>query len=602
MAVIGTPKQVDFYEKVTFYPPKTDTFNSYSLIEKLIGEIQAKYPGVKRISRKEFLDYLNKHFTPYYPHIEKVICYDLANLKLENLNPPPVAKFECGHHLRTRNDLWKNTEKFYSETGWYPYVTGTNQVGKDFALSQKIERALQHHAQDNIRKIGGLGKMGSLRIATLSNPRTLASESDAIGNSCVVHTDTADIILDAGIPRKRMNIDNLREKKHKLVFITHPHDDHDQAFLHFLKNKETFVLASYVTLEFLLRKYLPGDSYRELLINGFFERFVPLTFDDGIAFADGSSVTVIPTEHHPGSVGFILRFADGKELFYSGDVNFESKFIKEPTIKRLEGRKFDYSIIEGSQIGHEWRGMHDDRDEAFLAEIRDSMDADENNIIITNARDHGVQLFLKLYPRLIDKRGMKQFRPVFVDEEIIRQIWTVEYWLQRGEKRATENLDRDIVGSFGKSYLTRSVRVYSYGASNSENFTALKELDWNAALILDEYRLVHEKAYLSEEVLKVLRSKKIKVTVLTKRELGKAVRQHFAEIFGEDNIKEIRGNSWHLHTPAEVLKRTVCEKANVFGQVYIFHTGNDKIKHLNEELAEMGYLGKVRFLPNNPWE
>lgn len=597
---IGTPKPQNFFEKTLFYPLRSDTFSSYSLIDELISRAQARYPNTRPLSRGELIEVLEKEYSTYLPHISKLICYDLGNLKLTIPNPPPVLKIECMPDIPTRHDLWEMTEEFYGRTGWYPYVTGINEVSKGLIISQKIERALEHHADDNVRKVGGLGSYDGSRIASLLDPRIPVPEGDIIGNSAVVQTEAADIILDAGIPRDRMNMDNLSKDSIRLVLITHPHEDHARAFREFLADRDTYILAGYVTLEFLLRKYCGKDVFRDLLTNSFFERFIPLRFDKPLVFRDGSSVTAVQTEHYPGAVGFILKFCDGKELYYSGDVNFESKYVKEATISKLRDRMFECSIIDGSQLSRRTRDKEFKEDPGdVLAGLQESLEAGENNIIVTNSADRGAQLALSLYPKVIRKTGVQRFCPLFLDEDIISQIGTVEYWLQRGEKKAVEHLDQDIVGGFRKAFLTRSIKVYPYDEHILRRAEEMNAIGWNGTFVLDEARLAREPAYLPEGTGVLLKQKKVRVTVLTKKALDPSARRRLAEMFGEENITEVEGHRWHLHTPAEALRRIVCENADTFGQVYVFHTTNGMIRDFDSDVRALGYRGKVRHLPAN---
>lgn len=590
--------RVDFFDKFIFYPCKEDKFTEYEFIRKQIVAIKQEYPQRKAMSRSELRRFFNDEYKQYYPHVSRLICYDLGNLVMSIKDPPPVLKIECGHDIRTRNDLYDDTKKIFSRTGWYPYITGINEVGEGFLLSEKIERALEHHSLDNIRRVGGLGSLGDLTIASLFDSSKMAPEEEIIGNSCVVRTDALDIILDAGIPRRRMRMENLDASGTKLVLVTHPHEDHAQAFREFMQDQDTFIMSGYVTLEFLLRKHGMGDTYRDLLSNNFFERFIPVRFDQCVTFADGTSITAVATEHHPGSVGFILKFWDGKQLFYSGDVNFESRFFRSSTLNELGGRKFDYSIIDGSQLSRKLRDKKiEEETEDILNGIQDSMAAGENNIIVTNSRDYGVQLFLSLYPRLIDKRGLKIFCPVLVDEEIIHQIWTVENWLMRGD-RGKANMDRDIVATYGKSFLTRSVKVHPYNGSSMRNFEAMRDLGFNGAIILDEVRLGRDPSYLPDAVAGILRGKKVKVTALTKRGLNETARGRLTDLFGAECIREFQGYRWYLHTPAEALKRIVCDNATLFGKILIFHTTKAMIRDFDAEVRSRGYHGRIEPLPD----
>jgi len=589
----------DFFSKFEFYPGRDDIFAEYSLIRKQIIDARKECTHRKAMSRSDLLRHFDQEYAEYHAYIDRLICYDLDNLKMTIKDPPPVLKIECGPDVRTRHDMYDATKLIFSNTGWYPYITGLNRVGGEgFLLSEKIERALEHHSRDNIRKVGGLGALGDLKIAALLDPAKMAPDEELMGNSCIVRTNFLNIILDAGVERRHMRTENLSEADIKLVLITHPHEDHAKAFREFLEDPDAFIVSGYVTLEFLLRKYCPQDTYQELLTHGFFERFIPVRFDQRIEFVDGSSITAVATEHHPGSVGFILKFSDSQQLFYSGDVNFESRFFRSTTLNELAGKKFDYSVIDGSQLSRKLRSMEiEEEGEDVLKGIQESMDTKENNIIVTNSRDYGVQLFLSLYPKLIDKRGLKVFCPLFVDQEIIEQVWTIENWLMRGE-RGSKNLDRDIVKNYGKSFLTRSVKVYPYDPAGMRNFEGLKEAYYNCALILDEYMLARQPSYLPTGVADLLKSKKVKVSALTKKKLDVSARSRLAELFGEASIEEFGGYRWYLHTPAEALKRIMLEHSGIFGQIFIFHTTKAMIRDFDGDLQVAGNLTRVNSLPD----
>ena len=593
-------ESIDYYSKFEFYPSKDDVFTEYTLIKRQISEAKQQCKVHRMMNRSALLKFFNEQYGPYHKFVDRLICYDLGNLKMTIKNPPPVLKIECGHDVLTRHDLFNDTMSIFSKTGWYPYITGINQIGsKSFALSEQIEWALEHHAQDNIRRVGGLGPLGELKIATLLDPSKMAPEEEFIGNSCVVRTNFLNIILDAGIERRRLRSENLSEEDVKLVLITHPHDDHAKAFREFMLDENAFIVSGFVTLEFLLRKYCSQDTFRELLESGFFERFIPVRFDQCIEFVDGSSITAVATEHHPGSVGFILKFNDGRQLFYSGDVNFESRFFRGTTINELTGKRFDYSVIDGSQLSRKFRDSEiEGEGEDVLKSIQESMESGENNVIVTNSRDYGVQLFLSLYPMLIDKRGLKAFSPLLIDHEIIEQIWVIENWLMRGE-RGSKNLDRDIIKNYGKSFLTRSVKVHPYDPSSIRNFESIKYCGYNFALILDEFKLARHPSYLPTDMASLMKSRRVKVTALVKKRLDPSAHDRLSDYFGEDNIKEFGGYRWYLHTPADSLKKIVLEQADIFGKIYIFHTTRAMIKDFDSEIRAKGYGGQISALPDN---
>lgn len=590
---------MDFFSKFEFYPSKDDIFAEYSLIRNQITDAKRECSHRKPMSRPDLLQHFNREYASYHAFIDRLICYDLGNLRMTIKDPPPIVKIECGHDVRTRHDLYDKTKSIFSKTGWYPYITGINQIGGDgFLLSERIERALEHHTQDNIRKVGGLGSLGDLKIAALLDPARMAPDEELMGNSCVVRTNFLNIILDAGVERRHMRTENLSNEDAKLILITHPHEDHAKAFKEFLEDPNAYIVSGYVTLEFLLRKYCPQDTYHELLTSGFFERFIPVRFDQRIEFVDGSSITTVATEHHPGSVGFILKFNDGRQLFYSGDVNFESRFFRGTTLNELASKKFDYSVIDGSQLSRKLRDVKIGGEGSdVLKGIQDSMSARENNIIVTNSRDYGVQLFLSLYPKLIDKRGLKVFCPLFVDREIIEQVWTIENWLMRGE-RGSKNLDRDIVKDYGKSFLTRSVKVYPYDPASRRNFEGLRDADYNCALILDEYMLARQPSYLPADVADLLKLRKVRVSALTKKKLDPSAMSRLAELFGEGSIEEFEGYRWYLHTPAEALRRIMLEHGEIFGQTFIFHTTRAMIREFDAEMRAAGYRGRINTLPD----
>jgi hypothetical protein len=209
-----------------------------------------------------------------------------------------------------------------------------------------------------------------------------------------------------------------------------------------------------------------------------------------------------------------------------------------------------------------------------------------------------VHIFIALYGKLIDKRGQNEFRPVFVDREVLDQVKSIEYWLKRPSDRR-KHLANDIVEKLAKRYMSRSVKVYGFPCPNGRNLEYLDKVDRNAAFMLDATRLVNDRSYIPPEMVDTLNRKKVRVVVLTKKALDSDLRGKLDFFFkkGAYEMVDLTGEWAYLHTPAEVLKDIILKNYTVFGDTFIFHTTNQSIKDLQERLRAEGYQGEVKPLP-----
>ena len=112
----------------------------------------------------------------------------------------------------------------------------------------------------------------------------------------------------------------------KAIFITHPHSDHFDGILNFSNNILWYPPYFVCRPEF----YFPDEVCKTLVLNwlqtipggckGKTDELIHKIYSEGVIFDDGIlKVTAIRTKHIESSFAFLLE-AEGKKIFYSGDM------------------------------------------------------------------------------------------------------------------------------------------------------------------------------------------------------------------------------------------------------------------------------------------
>lgn len=148
-------------------------------------------------------------------------------------------------------------------------------------------------------------------------------------NSFYFEGEKFSILFDAGIKNKTLLPDLSKKeiKKIKYVFLSHIHKDHSGALdLIFQNNRNCTLITSYETFK-MLKKVYPTIYLEDI--------------DEKV---DGMKIQWGRSGHAKGAVYFNLEF-ENKKIFYSGDVNFQTKVYKYDLI---ENQKADFAIIDAA--------------------------------------------------------------------------------------------------------------------------------------------------------------------------------------------------------------------------------------------------------------
>ena len=183
--------------------------------------------------------------------------------------------------------------------------------------------------------------------------KSLCRHAEIGANSYLIETDKARVVLDAGMHPKHEgeeaipHYEFLEDNSVDSIVVTHSHLDHVGTLPVFLQRQrqakvfmsaETADLASAMLhnsvnvmqskreelgiVEYPLFDHDEIDEVEERIESPSMQRVFDLDFDGNIC------ATFYDAGHILGSVGVMIE-ADGKRLFYTGDVNFESSTLQK---------------------------------------------------------------------------------------------------------------------------------------------------------------------------------------------------------------------------------------------------------------------------------
>jgi hypothetical protein len=485
----------------------------------------------------------------------------------------------CAHNVEAREVFFEAGEHIASQTGWYPMVTGHRVFHHQRGLVDLVDMGLRKAMnKTNIESLPGLGAL-----------REIKNLSRGQGNSILVQSSTYDVILDAGMSEDDLKLELLRYNSRKWLFISHSHKDHTGGMTPFVKSKKVVISSSPITLELFLQTISCRVPLDEYLPKSFFYRFAPMWYRSCYRFSDGSSIEVVPTYHFPGSMGFIFTFADGKTLFYSGDLNVSASYLSaklgqpaQPFVFDLGRPYVDYAILDGAFIGRKIGTAVSDA-EGILDRAKASLSRGRNLLFLTPSSDYGLFLFLHLYDELISGPYKGRTR-VFLDPGIMRQLEILEWRMKRKQWGCLDNALMRFLAS--RVTLAESARVFDVSVGLEENLRQLNSRGLQVVMILDD---VEYEDYLSRQVLSYLESPGLDVSRIARA----ATRPADGVLVEGARTADFDGGIWLLHSQEQILYQYLLSGSTRYGQVFFFHNFPGRLKRFIKCIEAAGYDGKI---------
>jgi len=198
---------------------------------------------------------------------------------------------------------------------------------------------------------------------------------DEIGaNSYLISINDTNIILDAGLhPRKKgaqsfPDYESIKDKKIEHLIITHAHTDHIGSLPYFLKffpyakiysTKPTLALAEIMlnnTTRILKEEF--DFEFDKSLISNYKEEtldIIPMimkrcNYNEKIFLTENISFEFLDAGHILGSASILIN-ADGKKIFYTGDINLRNQTLIPKA--DLPKHKIDALITESTNCATE---------------------------------------------------------------------------------------------------------------------------------------------------------------------------------------------------------------------------------------------------------
>jgi hypothetical protein len=361
----------------------------------------------------------------------------------------------------------------------------------------------------------------------------------------------------------------------------------------FLRDKKFVIAAGAITIELLLVSIDRNAGLNESLPKNFFYRLAPMWYGTTYNFGDGSSVQPIPTYHFPGSMGYLFRFADGKTLLYTGDVNVRAAYVAHK-LPRAKGRvrfdagprQIDVGIVEAAFIGRDI-GRAGDSADSIIERITHSIQCRRHVFLLTPPGDYGLYLFLHLYDRLISKPSRTIDTRLFLDPLILSQIALIEWRMKRKQVGSLD--DACCAWLATRSTLGESARVFDFAADPLGNVNELVSRGMRGVFILDDRRAAMPD-YCPQSVRKRLESDGLDVLLIGKAATVAAGDESMtaSESFG--------AGPWLLHSSEAELAHYLLAGPQQFGKVYLFHNFPRRLDKFARNLKERGFPGTVTAL------
>jgi hypothetical protein len=307
-------------------------------------------------------------------------------------------------------------------------------------------------------------------------------------------------------------------------------------------------------------------------------------------FEDGSSVLPVPTYHFPGSMGFLFRFADGKTLFYSGDLNVKAAYLSERVYGLGQEGGFDVGleqvdigIIEAAFVGRDI-GRADDSPGSIIDAVGRSVASGRHVLLLTPPSDYGLYLFLHLYDHIVSKSRRTIDARLFLDPLILRQIALIEWRMRRKQVGSLDDACRSWLAS--RVSLGESVRVFDASVGLEMNVNELARRGLKGVFILDD-RHAMTGDYLPEGVSEALERDGMDIM-----RVGKAATVASAAE-SPDAEAGFGASPWLLHSSEPELAAYLLAGPQRFDKVYLFHNFQRRLQRFAARLKERGFRGSV---------
>lgn len=252
----------------------------------------------KELDQKQVIQHLITKYQCYSHAIMKIKFYKVFDHKSKL-----TLRFFliwCNYDVKTREELYLNSEEITASTGWYPVITGHRTFHHQRQSLDFIDNGLKKAMnKSDIENLPGLGNL--LDIVNLNK---------GTGTSILLRTTTYDLILDSGMPGDKLELDELRYAARKWIFVSHSHKDHTGGLHQFIRDKNFVIAISPIGLELLFNAISGFADINTYLTKDFFYRVAPMWYRTIYRFSDGSSVETIPTYHFPGSIGYLFTFSN----------------------------------------------------------------------------------------------------------------------------------------------------------------------------------------------------------------------------------------------------------------------------------------------------
>jgi glyoxylase-like metal-dependent hydrolase (beta-lactamase superfamily II) len=273
-----------------------------------------------------------------------------------------------------------------AQTGWYPMVIGPWRApGRDAAV---------HLARGALRAppelAWPLGELVSIRDLTYGK----GNES---GVAFALQTSEAQLVFDLGMLEANPDLVEAIETAN-LIVVSHAHRDHAGGLPMALERSKAPILMTEATLLELLSIRIGLDAG---LVKTLLGRALVCTSDGEVRFGDGGTLNLWPANHGPGSVCSLVSTSSGTTLMYSGDFSITSAY-GDTVLHAIRGtgsrpmpRQVDWAIVDGTFLG---RRLETAKESAYFSDfIRQTIDAQRHGLVIADASDVALLLYLELF-------------------------------------------------------------------------------------------------------------------------------------------------------------------------------------------------------------
>lgn len=531
----------------------------------------------KRITENEFLEFIINRYKDLVKNVDKVKFYKYF-YKGEFCY---FAIFWTKSNALFRDKLYYDGKLITELTGWYPLVTGSR-------ISRR-HQAADVYIREKIRYCMNRNKFESFDLGI---PLSLEKISLGQGNSFLIKTSIWNILLDAGISGKKMDMRKLDKTKKTILILSHAHTDHIGGIKKFIQNNNVIIISTELTLDFILNKLDNWYGIKQILPKHFFYRVFAMRYGNVYKFEKGGSLSCFYSSHYPGGAMILLKFKNNKSFLYTGDFSLSSEYgrgakseLMNPCSRLwIEAQRFvDLALIDAA-LSHESSGVPSNVAEQVFEEVDKIVKNDGYTLFLIEPQDLGFFLYIDLFlkePKI----------PKYVDPFIKRTLNSIDKYFKL---RRPDSLWPAMKSLFAqRKNLFESVWLYEMDENWHNNFSYHRSKGYPLILILNYKRSLKD-AYGNVAQFQKLVSNSDLTCIINKGTNSKALQQiktgsidaSWGVLKLNSNTSSFQEDYWLSHCSFLELENLFKEIGKRIGRTFLFHHYPEKIDAVAKQLGE----------------